>query len=354
MAEDQVWSISVGRWFGVPVRIHVSLLLFIAMIFGVEWHYRELIQPAFIGTGMVTTIVLFGSILVHEFAHLFAIANLGGHCNGVLLTPWGGNSDNTLPDSGQSKAFIHMAGPFISGVIFLFGATVLIRHTNVSLESLINPLRPHGFRISNWEKTSLEIITWVNFQLMIVNMLPCFPFDAAAAFRSAIESMQLDIPRHRIESAVMSMGHGLAFTMLGMAWLLRGYDGGEIQPAWFVLLIAGITLIFTARYSFAQETAFDDPDWDELENSEYDSMYEEGDFFHFGDSDENGSYSQWLLEKQHARDTMDQELEADEERQADDVLAKLHRSGITALTEDEKRILDRFSERLRKRRQSEV
>ena len=36
MAEDQVWSISVGRWFGVPVRIHVSLLLFIAMIFGVN------------------------------------------------------------------------------------------------------------------------------------------------------------------------------------------------------------------------------------------------------------------------------------------------------------------------------
>ena len=142
--------------------------------------------------------------------------------------------------------------------------------------------------------------------------------------------------------------------MLGMAWLLRGYDGGEIQPAWFVLAIAGITLIFTARYSFAQETAYDDPGWDELENSEYDSMYEEGDFFHFGETDENGSYSQWLLEKQHARDAIEQEVEAHEEQLADEVLQKLHKNGITALTDDEKRVLDRFSERLRRRRQSGV
>ena len=169
-----------------------------------------------------------------------------------------------------------------------------------------------------------------------------------------IESMQLGVPRHRIESTIMAIGHGLAFTMLGMAWLLRGYDGGEIQPAWFVLLVAGIGLIFTARYSFARETAYDDPDWDEIENAEYDSMYEEGDFFHFRETDDNGSYSQWLLEKQHARDAVEQDMEANEERQADEILEKLHRSGITGLTEDEKRILDRFSERLRRRRQSGV
>jgi len=83
-------------------------------------------------------------------------------------------------------------------------------------------------------------------------------------------------------------------------------------------------------------------------------MYEDSDFFHFDETDQNGSYSQWLLEKQHAREAMDHELEADEERRADEVLQKLHESGITALTNDEKRILDRFSERLRRRRQSGV
>ena len=353
MAEDHVWSVTAGRWFGVPVRIHVSLLLFIALIFGVEWHYQAVIDSSFGGTGLVTVLVLLASILLHEFAHLFAIANLGGQCNGMLLTPWGGNSDYTLLESGRARAIIHLAGPFVSGMIFLFGAAVLIRHTNSDLESLVNPLRPHGFRSTNWEQTILEIVTWVNFQLLAVNLLPCFPFDAAAAMRAIIDSLHLDVPRHRTESAIMAMGHGLAFTMLGMAWLLRGYAGG-VQPAWFVLLIAGITLAFTARYSFARETAYEDPDWDELEGAEYDSMYEDSDFFHFGESDENGSYSQWLLEKQHAREAIEQELEEDEERQADEVLEKLHESGITGLSEDEKRILDRFSERLRRRRESGV
>jgi hypothetical protein len=152
----------------------------------------------------------------------------------------------------------------------------------------------------------------------------------------------------------MAMGHGLAFTMLGMAWLLRGYDGGSVQPAWFVLLVAGITLTFAARYSFARETAYVDPDWDELEGSEYDSMYEEHAFFHFDETEENGSYSQWLLEKQHAREAIEEELEADEEQQADEILEKLHDTGISELTDREKEILDRFSERLRKRRQSGV
>ena len=114
-------------------------------------------------------------------------------------------------------------------------------------------------------------------------------------------------------------------------------------------------LAFAARYSFARETAYDDADWDGLlDGAEYDSMYEGGDFFHFGETDENGSYSQWLLEKQHARESIDQELEAVEEQRADDILVKLHDSGIDALTDEERTILDRVSARLRARRESGV
>ncbi len=355
MAEDHVWSTSLGRWFGIPVRVHFTLLLCFAAVFGGEWHFREFLDGSRQGTALVTCLVLLGSIIAHELGHLFAISNLGGNCNGMLLTPWGGNSDYTLPSGGKSRALIHMAGPFINGIIFLFGATVLIRHGGSSFDSVISPFHPHAFQAAQWERSLLEMVTWINFQLLIINMLPCFPFDAAAAIRAGIDSMHLDVSRHRIESAIMAMGHGLAFTMIGVAWLLRNYTGGSLQPAWFIFLIGGIVLAFAARYSFARETAYDDADWDGLlDGAEYDSMYEGGDFFHFGETDENGSYSQWLLEKQHARESIDQELEAVEEQRADDILVKLHDSGIDALTDEERTILDRVSARLRARRESGV
>ena len=122
-----------------------------------------------------------------------------------------------------------------------------------------------------------------------------------------------------------------------------------------ILLIFGIVLIFAARHSLHVETQVVNTDWDEMEDMEYESLYNETSFFDFSNEDnDNTAYSQWLNEKQEARREDELRKEKEEDRRADEILQKLHGDGIKSLTEEEKSILDRVSERIRRQRQQGV
>ena len=102
---------------GVPVRIHVLLLLFIVAIFGLDAQHQAPNEMV-LWTGIATTFVLFVSILIHELAHVFALTNLGGHVNSIVFTPWGGNSEFSMPGESRDRAIVHLAGPFASAMLF--------------------------------------------------------------------------------------------------------------------------------------------------------------------------------------------------------------------------------------------
>ena len=50
MANLHTWSMGVGRWLGVPVRIHMLLILFVVALFGTEWNYNGGATSFFTGT----------------------------------------------------------------------------------------------------------------------------------------------------------------------------------------------------------------------------------------------------------------------------------------------------------------
>lgn len=350
MSENFSWSVNAGRWFGVPVRIHLILLLFIVLLFGLEWNLDGNANLA-AGTAMATVIVLLGSIVVHELAHAFAISNLGGHVNNFVLVPWGGNSDFALPPGANSRAVIHSAGVFANCIILLMCAGLLIQTDQGTWLELVNPFGPHRFDLENWAVSFFKIATWVNFQLVIFNLLPCYPLDGARVVRAMIDTAELGLPRVRIETAIKLIGHMVAFAFIGSAWICRDLEiAGPIQPIWLPMLLIGITLIFTAKYSLFVETKRADNDWDDIENMDYGSIYSESAFFDFREDSESNQYSQWLTEKQEARRELDSRVENEEEVMADVILDKLHHDGISSLSEDEKLILQRVSERIRRRR----
>ena len=357
MAENLCWSTNAGRWIGVPVRVHVLLLLFVALIFGAEWNENSSNSNMFAGTAMVTVLVLLGSIILHELAHAFALINLGGQIHQVVLTPWGSNSDLGLPTTGPARAVVYLAGPFLNGAVFLLGATLLVQAESSTLMELINPFAPHRFVPAEWQVSLAEIITWVNFQLFLVNMLPCFPFDGANIVRALIATLNVDLPKYRVESAIKVMGHAVAFALIGLAWIFRHDASGSdlpIQPIWLLLLLLGVTLFFSAQYSLARETEAKSSDWDEVEDMDYDGMFSESSIFDFSDETENSAYSQWLTEKRDERREDQQQVEAEEDRHADEILKKLHGGSLSSLTEEERSILDRVSARIRRRRQQGV
>lgn len=351
------WSLNLGRWVGVPVRVHVLFLLFIAVIFCVDFNSPS--GKGILSTAMVTAGILVMSVVIHELAHIFAIHNLGGSVNSVTFMPWGGNSSFDYPKQHSAKLIATLAGPFVNFAMFMFGAILLLQSTEISIWQIVHPFKPHGFLTGDVPTSLIKIGTWVNFQLLVANLLPCFPFDGASILRVLFGAFYSNIPQYRIESAIRVTGTAMAFTIIGFAWLLRGYeasyDAGPIEPVWFLLLVTGISLYFAAGYCFESETQSETAEWDEAHAAlGLSDSYSDGpSFFVFGET-EDPEYSKWLVEKQEARIRDEMNRERREAELADEVLVKLHNSGISSLTSDEKLLLQRVSERLRRKRKLDV
>ena len=367
MNENHSWSAGIGRWMGVQVSVHVLLMLFIAAIFCVQYQYGHLISRDMAGTAMITTLVLLGSILAHELAHVFALLNLGGMARRIVLTPWGGNSDMYLPSEPVARLIVYAAGPFVNASVFLIATVLLMQSQDVNVASLVNPFRPHGYMLSDSAVSLIKIVAWINFQLLIVNLIPSFPFDGAQIVRSLLEMFGLADSKIRSESALMVLGNGCALTIIGLAWLAYGQNPGPIEPAWFLMLAAGITLYFAGRYSFDCQTATNYENTDRVDERDWDfeGYPHESSFFGLANADDyqglplddeevlSGTESQWMQEKQRARAADERERELREERQADVILEKLHSGGgIGSLSEDDREVLNRVSHRLRKRREN--
>ena len=274
--------------------------------------------------------------------------------NSLVLMPWGGNSDFAMPRSPRSQLIVYLAGPFVNCAVFLLGTALLVQSDFSKCVDLINPVDPRQFDPQAWQRTLIEIFTWINFQLMLINLILCYPFDGASAVRSLIGMMNVDVPKLRVESAIKLFGTAVAIAFIGMAWFVRDMQVGPVHPTWLLCLLIGITLLFSANYSLYIETRADDSEWDDVEEMDYDSIYSESSFFDLSNETENAAYSQWLQEKQEARRQIEMRKEKEEDRRADEILKKLHGDGLASLTEEERSILNRVSARLRRRRQQGV
>ncbi|MDB4766880.1 hypothetical protein OAG71_04250, partial [bacterium] len=160
------------------------------------------------------------------------------------------------------------------------------------------------------------------------------------------------------------LGNGVAIGIFGVALFLVDYQRSPVQPIWFYVMATAIALYFASRYSFEVETkkAADKiakQDWDFSQLASDAAFYGvQDDYLSHLDEPSNEdmiSQSQWMTEKQEARQREIREREFQEDRKADEILQKIHLGGegIKGLNEDERAILNRVSDRLRRRRSAE-
>src|SRR2546421_12828610 len=78
-------SAPLGTWFGIRVRAHSSLVIFIAIGLFVG-------LPGTTGfkDNVASMAVLFALVLLHEFGHCFAARWVGGEADEILMHPLGG------------------------------------------------------------------------------------------------------------------------------------------------------------------------------------------------------------------------------------------------------------------------
>ena len=334
MSEKFSWSASFGRWWGVPLQVHLFFILCAAAVFGIEWNHPR--YEAVQGTALVTIIVVFFIALMHELSHGFAAATLGGRLNSLEIMPWGGNSEVTLPLQHREQLIVHAAGPFFNAAAFAIGLLLLTMTGQASVPELINPLQPFPMVAGDYEVSLMKIVTWVNFQMLLVNLLPVFPFDAHRILRSAVLAYNRRTPALSLESALLFICVSTGLLMILFAWLLRDYESVLVNPTWLLLGVAGILLIFSARYGFHQEVVEAQKELqilDELMNYEmmYDNEDDEDETDPWLGDEEEESIADWLYDQQTATENAERSVALEEERRVDSILEKLHSEGIEAL-----------------------
>lgn len=230
-------SVKLGRIWGIPIGLHLSWFL----IFGlVTWslalgyfpaEYPRLSTTAYWLLGAVTSLLFFGSVLVHELGHALLALRNQIPVRGITLFIFGGVAQIGRESSSPGVEFrIAIAGPLASvGLAGLFyGLWWFDRH-------IIYLAAP-----SLW-------LARINLLLAVFNMIPGFPLDGGRVLRAVIWWWTGNL--HRATQVAAYAGQIIAFGFIGLGLFII-VGGNFFNGLWLIFI--GWFLQNAAAASYAQ------------------------------------------------------------------------------------------------------
>ncbi len=167
------WSITLGTFKGTAVRVHVTLLLFLAWI-GMAAFQRGGSEAAWQSVLFISAI--FFCVVLHEFGHILTARQFGIVSPEVTLLPIGGVADmESMPQKPYQELLIAVAGPSVNVVI---AATLILVAGAFNFGDAAHISDP---RISIFERLAAT-----NLFLAVFNMIPAFPMDGGRVLRAAL------------------------------------------------------------------------------------------------------------------------------------------------------------------------
>jgi hypothetical protein len=253
-----------------------------------------------------------------------------------------------VPDEPEVHLFVALAGPIVHLLLAVIAAGVLAAAGNTELLGLLNPLAtpPDLFEPRGMGLIAAKLMLWLNWILMLLNLLPVYPFDGGPMMRA----MLWPALGRRTARAVTARAAMVAAVLLCASPLLTLANELPSQfPMWIPLVTLGVFVFFSARQDLA---AADPQEWTDqpvgyqVSSDGLDLL----DTMWLSEDDEEGV----LVEHQQRPqpEQFDGSQEASEDARVDDILARLYDSSWDALSAEEIAVLQRASQRYRRRRQS--
>jgi CBS domain-containing protein/Zn-dependent protease len=218
------WSIPLGRWMGVELRVHVFFPMLALVCLGLGAN-----------DGPMRSLALFclvvAAVVVRETARLLVAAWFGLRLRAILLLPIGGLFAYADPESqersneGGVQYALAAAGPLANWATALVLAAAFLGASS-SLPLLNQPL------IS--ASCLLRSSVWLMAFLGVLHVLPAYPLDCGRLVRSAF-------------ARIYGMGTaGRVFTTVGQILALAAMIGGWLlHNPW--LIVAGFFIMIAAQ-----------------------------------------------------------------------------------------------------------
>lgn len=210
---------TVARIWGIPVRINISLIVFIpilAWVIGsggqIEFYadtisglVGETVRLPESGAerwtvGVAAALGLFVSVLAHELGHSWAALRYEIETESITLWLLGGIASlNSIPKDWNKEFWIAIAGPvtsiLVAGVCYV--AVVAVP------TSLVVPVLVLGW------------LTIMNLVLAIFNLLPAFPMDGGRILRALLARNRSHVAATQT-AARIGVYFGIGFAVLGV------------------------------------------------------------------------------------------------------------------------------------------
>ena len=233
-------KIEIARISGIPIKLDLSWFIILAFI---TWtlasgyfpsKYPELDKFTYLVMGLLSALLLFVSVLLHELSHSLVARRYNIPIRGITLFIFGGIAEmDQEPPTARSEILMAAAGPLCSGILALLFLLVGNFFTN---------FLPYAPIIG-----VLQYCMFINTALMIFNLLPGFPLDGGRILRAAIWNSTGDLKKATYTTSRIGSSMGLFFIIFGFFQI---FNGNFIGGLWLALI--GMFIKSAADASYQQ------------------------------------------------------------------------------------------------------
>jgi Zn-dependent protease len=232
----------IAHVYGIPVRIDYRWFLVLVLMSWITANSINSLLDNFLTSfffGLLTTLVFFASIFLHELGHAVVARMEGIQVIEITLHPFGGLTRlRREPDTPRAEFRIAIAGPVASFLLALlfFGLMAL---TNSLGTNIIAAL---FFMLGLW-----------NFLLAVFNLFPGYPLDGGRVLRAYLWRRGTDLN----EATVLSgrCGQIIAVALMGFGIFVAFVRGDFFTGFWTILV--GLFLFDSAKEIIKQVNDLD-------------------------------------------------------------------------------------------------
>jgi Zn-dependent protease len=243
-------SLRLGKVFGIPIGINYTWFIVFALVTlslataYFPGRYSDWTVAGYWTVGILTSVLFFASVLIHELAHSVVALAWGIPVKSITLFIFGGvASIGREPDRPLVEFLVAIAGPMSSlllalgfGLLWLGGQLLGVA-----------PLAALGLYLGG-----------INLSLALFNLLPGFPLDGGRVFRSVVWAMTGNMNRAtrwaagtgRAVAILMIVGGGIMLLtgnwtgglwLAFIGWFLDNAASQSAQQAWVREALEGYT-----------------------------------------------------------------------------------------------------------------
>lgn len=148
MRDPMSWSIPVFRLFGIQVRVHIFFFVITIGLFFRQISLSQYQNVWWLDVFLLTVVVLFASVLLHEFGHCFGARYAGGDAREILIWPLGGLAFTEIPHRWKALFITVAAGPAVNVLICLVCGGAMIA---AGFAPSLNPTAdPHATQMTSF------------------------------------------------------------------------------------------------------------------------------------------------------------------------------------------------------------